>query len=171
MVIGILVPAAILGLRVVGAAMLFRRGGDALDFAPRNLLRLYLYIASLAGIIVLSIGLSGILSAGLAATLGTGFVYGSNSFPVPAMAPACPLVPPPTTFNPALPAPIDTVMVRALAKNPRDRYESAGELMGALEAAARGASPRVVALIAGHHEGPRTPDAALLARADREALP
>ena len=42
---------------------------------------------------------------------------------------------------------------------------------GALEAAARGASPRVVALIAGHHEGPRTPDAALLARADREALP
>ena len=90
MVIGILVPAAILGLLVVGAAMLFRRGGDALDFAPRNLLRLYLYIASLAGIIVLSIGLSGILSAGLAATLGTGFVYGSNSFPVPAMAPACP---------------------------------------------------------------------------------
>ena len=47
-------------------------------------------------------------------------------------------VPPPTTFNPALPAPIDTVMVRALAKNPRDRYESAGELMGALEAAAAG---------------------------------
>jgi hypothetical protein len=42
---------------------------------------------------------------------------------------------------------------------------------GALEAAGRGASPRVVALIAGHHEVPRTPDAALLARADREALP
>lgn len=42
---------------------------------------------------------------------------------------------------------------------------------GALEAAARGASPRVVALIAGHHEAPRTPDAVLLARADREALP
>ncbi len=90
MMIGILVPVAILGLLVVGAAMLFRRGGDGLDFAPRNLLRLYLYIASLAGIVVLSIGLSGILNAGLAAALGTGFIYGSNSFPVPAMAPACP---------------------------------------------------------------------------------
>lgn len=42
---------------------------------------------------------------------------------------------------------------------------------GALEAAGRGASARVVALIAGHHEVPRTPDAELLARADREALP
>jgi serine/threonine protein kinase len=47
-------------------------------------------------------------------------------------------VPPPTSFNSALPAPVDTVMVRALAKNPRDRYESAAELMGALEAAAAG---------------------------------
>src|SRR5438270_9031359 len=44
-------------------------------------------------------------------------------------------VPAPTSFNPALPAPIDGVMLRALAKNPRDRYESAAELMGALEAA------------------------------------
>lgn len=88
MVIGILVPVAILGLLVFGAAMLFRRGGDGLDFAPRNLLRLYLYIASLAGIVVLSIGLSGIVNAGLAAAFGNGFVYGST--PVPAIAPACP---------------------------------------------------------------------------------
>jgi hypothetical protein len=88
--IGILVPVAILGLLVVGAAMLFRRGGDALDFAPRNLLRLYLYVASLAGIIVLVVGLSGILNAGLAAALGNGFVYGSPSFPVPATTAPCP---------------------------------------------------------------------------------
>ena len=47
-------------------------------------------------------------------------------------------VPLPTTFNPALPAAVDSVMVRALAKSPRDRYESAAELMGALEAAAAG---------------------------------
>ena len=47
-------------------------------------------------------------------------------------------VPPPTSFNPALPAPVDGVMLRALAKNPRDRYESAAELMGTLEAAAAG---------------------------------
>ena len=47
-------------------------------------------------------------------------------------------VPAPTTFNPALPAPIDGVMLRALAKDPRDRYDSAAELVGALEAAAAG---------------------------------
>jgi hypothetical protein len=47
-------------------------------------------------------------------------------------------VPPPTTFNPALPAPIDAVMLRSLAKKPADRYGSAAELMGALEAAAAG---------------------------------
>jgi len=46
--------------------------------------------------------------------------------------------PAPTGFNPLLPAPIDAVMLRALAKNPRERYESATELMGALEAAAAG---------------------------------
>jgi len=42
---------------------------------------------------------------------------------------------------------------------------------GALEAERRGASPRIVELIAAHHDTPRTTDAALLARADREALP
>jgi eukaryotic-like serine/threonine-protein kinase len=47
-------------------------------------------------------------------------------------------VPLPTSFNPALPPAVDTVMVRALAKSPRQRYESAAELMGALEAAAAG---------------------------------
>jgi serine/threonine protein kinase len=47
-------------------------------------------------------------------------------------------VPPPTGFNPALPAPIDGVMVRALAKSPRDRFASAADFMGALEAAAAG---------------------------------
>ncbi len=47
-------------------------------------------------------------------------------------------VPPPTSFNPALPPAVDVVMLRALAKDPRDRYESAAELMGALEAAAAG---------------------------------
>jgi hypothetical protein len=46
--------------------------------------------------------------------------------------------PPPTSVNPALPAAVDGVMRRALAKNPRDRYESAAELMGTLEAAAAG---------------------------------
>ncbi|HUQ17629.1 MAG TPA: hypothetical protein VM070_07570 [Candidatus Saccharimonadales bacterium] len=88
LILGILVPIAILGLLVVGAVTLFRRGGDALDLAPRNLLRFYLYVASLAGILTLVVGLSGILNAGFAASFGNGFVYGSQ--PVPALARPCP---------------------------------------------------------------------------------
>jgi putative nucleotidyltransferase with HDIG domain len=43
--------------------------------------------------------------------------------------------------------------------------------LGAEEARRRGASDRVVFLIAGHHSPPRSDDARLLARADHEALP
>ena len=42
---------------------------------------------------------------------------------------------------------------------------------GAEEARRRGASDRIVFLIAGHHPPPRSDDARLLARADHEALP
>jgi putative nucleotidyltransferase with HDIG domain len=42
---------------------------------------------------------------------------------------------------------------------------------GAEEARRRGASDRVVFLIAGHHSPPQSDDARLLARADHEALP
>jgi putative nucleotidyltransferase with HDIG domain len=42
---------------------------------------------------------------------------------------------------------------------------------GAELARAEGASPRVVRLIARHHQKPRDPDEILLARADREAVP
>ena len=87
LVLGILVPIAIFGLLVVGAVTLFRRGGEGLDLAPRNLLRFYLYVASLAGIVTLVIGLSGALNAGLAAAFGNGFVYGGS---VPALTRPCP---------------------------------------------------------------------------------
>lgn len=43
--------------------------------------------------------------------------------------------------------------------------------LGALEAERRGASERVVRLIARHHEPPASEDERLLHRADREALP
>ena len=42
---------------------------------------------------------------------------------------------------------------------------------GAAQAQIEGRSPRVVQLIARHHESPRDDDERLLARADREALP
>ena len=43
--------------------------------------------------------------------------------------------PPPSTFDPALPAAVDTVMARALAKDPRDRWPTASSFAAALRAA------------------------------------
>jgi hypothetical protein len=88
-VLGVLAVVGILGA-IVGAIVLAMRGGrGGLEWAPRNLVRVYLYIASMAGIIVLVVGLSGILTVGFAAAFGNGFVYGDNSFiaPVPACGP------------------------------------------------------------------------------------
>ena len=75
MVLGVLVAVGILGA-IVGAVAL--------------LVRVYLYIASMAGMIVLVVGLSGILTVGFAAAFGNGFVYGDSSG-IPAIAP-CPPV-------------------------------------------------------------------------------
>ena len=89
MVLGVLATVGVLGA-IVGAIVIAVRGGrGALDFAPRNLVRVYLYIASMAGIIVLVVGLSGVLTAGFAAAFGNPFVYGDTSSisPVPACAP------------------------------------------------------------------------------------
>ena len=88
-VLSVLIPIAILGLLGLGAVMLVRRAGDGLDLSPRSLLRFYLYIASLAGILTLVIGLSGILNAGFGAAFGDGFVYGAQPVPVHAIAPPC----------------------------------------------------------------------------------
>ena len=44
----------------------------------------------------------------------------------------------PTALNPALPASVDRLMERALAKNPADRFQSAEEFLQALEAALAG---------------------------------
>jgi hypothetical protein len=88
-VLGVLAAVGILGA-IVGAIVLAVRGGrGGLEWAPRNLVRVYLYIASMAGIIVLVVGLSGILTVGFAAAFGNGFVYGDSSSisPVPACGP------------------------------------------------------------------------------------
>jgi hypothetical protein len=87
MVLGVLVAVAIVGAIVGAIAILVRGGRNAMDFAPRNLVRVYLYIASMAGIIVLVVGLSGILTVGFAAAFGNGFVYGDQTGLI---APACP---------------------------------------------------------------------------------
>lgn len=90
MAFGVIVVVAVLGL-IAGAIVLAVRGGRAgIELGPRTLVRVYLYVASLAGIVVLVAGLSGLLTAGLAAAVGDGFVYGGDVRvqPVPACPPA-----------------------------------------------------------------------------------
>jgi hypothetical protein len=79
MVLGVLVAVAVIGAIIGAVALLVRGGRGVTEFAPRNLVRVYLYIASMAGIIVLVVGLSGILTAGFAAAFGNGFVYGEQT--------------------------------------------------------------------------------------------
>lgn len=43
--------------------------------------------------------------------------------------------PPPSSINPAVPAALDAVVLRALAKDPANRYRSAAEMVAALDAA------------------------------------
>jgi hypothetical protein len=88
-VLGVLAGVGILGAIVSAIVLAMRGGRGGLEWAPRNLVRVYLYIASMAGIIVLVVGLSGILTVGFAAAFGNGFIYGDSSSiaPVPACGP------------------------------------------------------------------------------------
>jgi len=54
--------------------------------------------------------------------------------------------PPPSSINPGVPAALDSVVLRALAKDPANRYQSAAEMVAALDAAE--ANPQT----AGHTE-------------------
>lgn len=78
MVLGVLALVSVVGV-IVGAIALVVRGGRGVDWAPRSLVRVYLYVASLAGIVVLVVGLSGVVTAGFAAAFGDAFVYGDSS--------------------------------------------------------------------------------------------
>ena len=100
MVVGILTALGILGLIALGVVAFVQRGQGALDLSLRGLLRLYLYVASLVGIVVFTLGIAGIASYILAAAFGRDVMYGGPPpQPVPAIAPACP----PNTTCPPLP--------------------------------------------------------------------
>lgn len=80
MVGSVIIPVVIvLGLAVVAAVIVFfgvkLRSGEHLSIPIRSLLTAYFYLLSIAGLITLLIGLSGLLSAGLAVPLGRDFSY------------------------------------------------------------------------------------------------
>lgn len=83
MIVGVLAPIAVLGALALVAILFLQRGKDGLDLSPRNILRLYLYLASLAGIVVFTIGLASVTNFALASVAGDTFIYGGQK-PVPA---------------------------------------------------------------------------------------
>ena len=90
MMSGILAAAAVLGVIVLVVVLLLQRGRDGVDFGAPALLRLYLYIASLAGVIVFAVGLASVVNYGIARVAGDEFVYGGSV----AMARPFPVCPP-----------------------------------------------------------------------------
>lgn len=80
MILGVLAPIAVVGGIALIVVLLLQRGREGgVDLSPRNVLRIYLYLASLAGIVVLTIGLASALSYGIARAAGDEFIYGGPS--------------------------------------------------------------------------------------------
>lgn len=88
MMAGVLATAAVLGTIALIVVLFLQRGREGFDLGPRGLLRLYLYVASLAGIIVLSVGLASVVNYGLARAAGNDLIYGGNTPGRP--IPVCP---------------------------------------------------------------------------------
>jgi len=105
----VVIPAAILSLIVFGLVSLRGRGGA--DLAPRGWLGLYLYLASLAGVLVFVIGVASLVNVAFAATAGNDFTYGHPPEFSAFHAPACP----PNTPE------CEAVRARELASNPREQ--------------------------------------------------
>lgn len=76
MVIGVLLAASVVGIIVFALLLIFRKDLVGVDLLGRSLLRLYLYLASLAGIIVFAIGVSATIDWGMSSAFGNEVVYG-----------------------------------------------------------------------------------------------
>jgi hypothetical protein len=75
-IIGVLVSAALLGILLFFVILFVQRGREGIDLSPAGLLRVYLHVASLAGVVAVVIGLASLTNSALAATAGHQFVYG-----------------------------------------------------------------------------------------------
>src|SRR5882762_6306062 len=90
MLVGVLTALGVLGAIGLLIVLFLQRGRDGMDLSLGGLLRLYLYVASLAGVIAFAIGLAGLISYVLAAAFGLNVIYGGETpRPVPAIAPVC----------------------------------------------------------------------------------
>src|SRR6266704_3649610 len=90
MLVGVLTALGVLGTIGLLVVLFLQRGREGMDLSLGGLLRVYLYLASLAGVIAFAIGLAGIISYVLAAAFGLDVVYGGEvPRPLPAIAPVC----------------------------------------------------------------------------------
>src|SRR5437870_8840999 len=76
MLVGVLTALGVLGAIGLLVVLFVQRGRDGMDLSLGGLLRLYLYLASLAGVIAFAIGVAGVISYVLAAAFGLGVIYG-----------------------------------------------------------------------------------------------
>src|SRR2546422_859867 len=107
MLLGVLTGLAVLGGIALLVVLLVQRGREGVDLSLGSLLRVYLYLASLAGVIAFSIGLAGILDFVLPDGCGVDVIYGAPTpQPSPAIAPACP----PNTTCPPFPQPFPPIV-------------------------------------------------------------
>src|SRR5439155_3964605 len=115
MVVGLLATLGILGVIALLLMAFGQLGRETLDFSLRGLLRVYLYLASLVGVVVFTLGVAGVAAFLLAAAFGSDVIYGGPiPQPVPAqVAPACP----PNTTCPRTFAPVP------LVKDDRERRQ------------------------------------------------
>ena len=91
MLVGVLTALGVLGAIGLLVVLFLQRGRDGVDLSLGGLLRLYLYLASLAGVIAFAIGLAGIISFVLAAAFGVDVIYGGQPpQPVPFTVAPCP---------------------------------------------------------------------------------
>ena len=91
MLVGVLTALGVLGAIGLLVVLFLQRGRDGMDVSLGGLLRVYLYLASLAGVIAFAIGLAGIISFVLAAAFGVDVIYGGQPpQPVPMIVAPCP---------------------------------------------------------------------------------
>lgn len=87
MLLGVLIPVAILGILVLGAVLFFQRGAAGVDLSARSFLRAYLYLGSLVSILVLAWGLS-LAGTGVLGLVAPDFAYGQVPRPVAPLTPS-----------------------------------------------------------------------------------
>lgn len=90
MISSIFMPLAVLGVVAFLGFLFIQRGREGIDISPQGLLRFYLYLASLVGMLVLAVGLASATNAALAYALGPELIYGGPGLMGPPAIPRCP---------------------------------------------------------------------------------